>query len=206
MREYRNPNPIGVLILILVNVVVFILTQLEPHYVIDPSHIQSWHLGMLPETLASQPWTIVTSLFVHGSLWHILGNMITLYFFGTYLTALVGEKKFLMTYFLGGLLGNAFYLLYAFYTPWGDTYAYAIGASGAVFAVGGALVVLSPNVKTLVYFVVPVPLWVFVLGSFLLTAFIQGVAWQAHLGGLVVGLIAGFLFRRPTRPRDRYLL
>jgi membrane associated rhomboid family serine protease len=205
MREHRNPNPTGVLILILVNVVVFILTQLEPHYVIDPSHIQSWHLAMLPETLASQPWTIVTNLFVHGSLWHILGNMVTLYFFGTYLTALVGERKFLITYFLGGLLGNAFYLLYV-YTLSGDTYAYAIGASGAVFAVGGALMVLSPNVKTLVYFVIPVPLWVFVLGSFVLTAFISGVAWQAHLGGLVLGLIAGLLFRRPTRPRDRYLL
>jgi membrane associated rhomboid family serine protease len=206
MREHRNPNPTGVLILILVNVVVFILTQLEPHYVIDPSHIQSWHLAMLPETLASQPWTIVTNLFVHGSLWHILGNMVTLYFFGTYLTALVGERKFLITYFLGGLLGNAFYLLYV-YTLSGDTYAYAIGASGAVFAVGGALMVLSPNVKTLVYFVIPVPLWVFVLGSFVLTAFISGVAWQAHLGGLVLGLIAGLLFiRRPTKPRDRYLL
>jgi membrane associated rhomboid family serine protease len=206
MREHRNPNPTGVLILILVNVVVFILTQLEPHYVIDPSHIQSWHLAMLPETLASQPWTIATSLFVHGSLWHILGNMVTLYFFGTYLTALVGERKFLITYFLGGLLGNAFYLLYV-YTLSGDTYAYAIGASGAVFAVGGALMVLSPNVKTLVYFVIPVPLWVFVLGSFVLTAFISGVAWQAHLGGLVLGLIAGLLFiRRPTKPRDRYLL
>lgn len=206
MREYRSPNPTAVLILILVNVVVFIFTQLEHQYVFDHGNWDAFHLGMQPETLVGQPWTIVTSLFVHGNLWHILGNMVTLYFFGTFLTALVGETKFLITYFLGGLLGNAFYLLYALYTPWGNEYAYVIGASGAVFAVGGALMVLNPNVKTLVYFVIPVPLWVAILGSFVLTAFIPGVAWQAHLGGLVAGLVAGLLFTRKKKQRDRYLL
>jgi membrane associated rhomboid family serine protease len=66
--------------------------------------------------------------------------------------------------------------------------------------------VLSPNVKVLVYGIIPVPLWVAVLGSFLLTAIIPGVAWEAHLGGLVLGLMAGLFFRRRPRPRDRYLL
>jgi len=163
----------------------------------------------VPATFTSEPWTIVTSLFVHADLFHILGNMVTLYFFGTYLTTLVGETKFLATYFLGGLLGNVFYVLYALYAPWGDSYIGVVGASGAVFAIGGALAVLRPNLKVLVFFIIPMPLWAAVIGGFLLLTLISAglnIAWEAHLGGLVLGLIAGFLFRNNKRERDRYLL
>ncbi len=201
MREYRTPNPTGVLIVIFVNVLVFIATSLKSDLIYD--------LHLVPATFTSEPWTIVTSLFVHADLFHILGNMVTLYFFGTYLTTLVGETKFLATYFLGGLLGNVFYILYALYAPWGDSYIGVVGASGAVFAIGGALAVLRPNLKVLVFFIIPMPLWAAVIGGFLLLTLISAglnIAWEAHLGGLVLGLIAGFLFRNNKRERDRYLL
>jgi membrane associated rhomboid family serine protease len=211
MREYRNPNPIGVLIVIFVNVLVFIFTMLEPQYVFDQWHQSAFHLGLHPDTFTSQPWTLLTNTFVHDGLLHILFNMLTLYFFGMRLTVLVGETKFLITYFVGAVVGSAFYLLYALYAPGGSPNSVAVGASGAVFAVGGALAVLRPNEKVLVYFVIPAPLWVFVLGSFVILTVIPlttgyPIAWQAHLGGLVVGLIAGFLFTRKKRERDRYLL
>ena len=201
MREYRTPNPTGVLIVIFVNVLVFIATSLKSDLIYD--------LHLVPATFTSEPWTIVTSLFVHADLYHILGNMVTLYFFGTYLTMLVGETKFLATYLLGGLLGNVFYILYALYAPWGDSYIGVVGASGAVFAIGGALAVLRPNLKVLVFFIIPMPLWAAVIGGFLLLTLISAglnIAWEAHLGGLVLGLIAGFLFRNNKRERDRYLL
>jgi len=200
MREYRSPNPTGVLIIIFINVAVFIATSLQQSLV-D-------RLSLVPATFTGEPWTILTSMFVHANIFHILGNMITLYFFGTYLTMLVGETKFFITYFLGGLLGGVFYVLILLYAPWSkplDAYVGAIGASGAVFAVGGALAVLRPNQKVLLYFIIPMPLWVAVIGGFLVLSFIPSVAWQAHLGGLVLGLIAGFLFRN-RRERDRYLL
>jgi uncharacterized protein len=211
MREYRNPNPTGVLVIIFINVVVFILTMLYPHYVIDGNHPDAFHLGLHPDTFTSQPWTLLTNTFVHDGFLHILSNMLTLFFFGSFLTNLVGETKFLVTYFVGALVGSAFYLLYALCAPGGSPHTVAVGASGAVFAVGGALAVLRPNVKALVYFVIPMPLWVVVLGSFVILTVIPlttgyPIAWQAHLGGLIVGLVAGFLFRRPARPRDRYLL
>lgn len=212
MREYRNPNPIGVLVIMLVNVVVFILTQLEPDFVFDWSRPTAFHLGLHPDTFAREPWTAFTCLFVHSDIFHILSNMVTLYFFGTYFTTLVGEAKFLMTYFLGGLLGSIFYLLWALYAPWGDPSTVAIGASGAVFAIGGALAVLRPNVKVLLFFIIPMPLWVAVIGGFVLLTLVSAgfsIAWQAHLGGLVLGLIAGLLFKNTRgnrRERDRYLL
>ena len=112
---------------------------------------------------------------------------------------LVGERKFLITYFLGGLVGNGFFMLWALYTPWGNSYDYVIGASGAIFAVMGALVVLRPQAKALAFFVVPLPLWAAVLFGFLILSFIPNVAWQAHLGGLVLGLIAGFLLKNQQR-------
>jgi membrane associated rhomboid family serine protease len=201
MREYRTPNPTAVLIVILVNVVVFILTQLSDNL--------EYQLDLQPAYFTEEPWTIVTSMFVHAGFFHILGNMITLYFFGTYLTMLVGEVKFLIIYFVGGLAGGALFMIYALYAPWESElarYAGVVGASGAVFAVGAALAVLRPNIKALVYFIIPVPLWIVVLGSFLLLSLVPNVAWQAHLGGLVVGLIAGFLLKRRPRERDRYLL
>jgi membrane associated rhomboid family serine protease len=209
MREYRRPNPTGVLVIILVNVLVFILVRLRPEYVFRGLHPTAFHLGLQPDTFTSEPWTILTSCFVHYDFYHILGNMVTLYFFGTYLTQLVGETKFLATYFLGGLAGSAFYLVWALLLPWGDPDIRLLGASGAVYAVGGALAILQPNVKVLLFFVIPMPLWVAVIGGFVVLSLLTanlGISWQAHLGGLVIGLAAGLYFRRRPRQRDRYLL
>jgi membrane associated rhomboid family serine protease len=107
---------------------------------------------------------------------------------------LVGENKFLIVYFLGGILGNAFYMLL------GNPYAIVIGASGAVFAVGGALTVLRPNLRVLVLPIpVPLPLWIAVIGGFFVISLVPYVAWQAHLGGLLFGLLAGYFFRKKRR-------
>ena len=131
-------------------------------------------------------------MFVHANFGHIFGNMLTLYFYGSYLVNLLGEKNFFIVYFLGGLIGNIVYLLLA------SPFTIAIGASGAVFAVGGALMMLRPKLKVFVFPIpVPLPLWVVVIGGFfILTS--PGIAWQAHLGGLALGLLAGFYFRRRT--------
>lgn len=209
MRDYRRPNPTGVLVIILVNVLVFILTELKPEYDFDYFDPAAFHLALHPETFTSQPWTLLTNCFVHHDFFHILGNMVTLYFFGTYLTMLVGEKKFLLTYFLGGLAGSAFYLIWALVLPWGDPGVRLLGASGAVYAVGGALAILQPNVRVLMFFVIPMPLWVAVIGGFVVLTLLSGsysISWEAHLGGLLVGLAAGLYFRRRPRVRDRYLL
>jgi len=147
-----------------------------------------------PALLASRPWTIISSMFTHASLWHILGNMVTLFFFGSYLLRLVGEVKFLLVYFVGGLVGNLLFILLA------NPLSIAVGASGAVFALGGALAVMRPKLKIMIFpLPIPMNLWIAVIGGFLLISFMPGIGWQAHLGGLVVGLISGYFFRRKER-------
>ncbi len=81
-------------------------------------------------------------MFVHDGIYHILFNMLALYFYGMYVLALVGEARFFLIYFIGGLVGNAVFLLLA------SHYEVAVGASGAIFALGGALVVLAVTLKS----------------------------------------------------------
>ena len=132
-------------------------------------------------------------MFVHGGFAHILFNMISLYFLGSFLIRAAGEKSFLAIFFLGGLAGNILFILLA------DPYSTGIGASGAIFALGGALAVMLPRVPVLVFPIpVPIPLWGAIL-IFLLFSFLPGIAWQAHLGGLLLGLIAGLILRKRRR-------
>ena len=185
-RSYKGSNLNPVWILIALNVILFVVTLATPSLIVS--------FGLAPAGFAERPWTILTSLFLHGSFGHILGNMITLYFFGKYLRLLVGSSKFLLVYFIGGILGGILYVLLA------PPLSIAIGASGAVFALGGALAVMRPKLRVLVFPVpVPMPLGVAVIGGFVIISFLPGVAWQAHLGGLAFGLIAGYFFRRKDR-------
>ena len=200
----------GVWFLIIINVLLFVVTLLQP-ILFPPANTQDelfYRLGLQPAFFTEEPWTIVTSMFLHNDFFHLVFNMLALYFFGTYLSQLVGEGKFLVTYFLGGLLGGAFYILYGLYAPGADPYVSVIGASGAIFALGGALAVLRPNAKVIVFPIpAPVSLWVAVIGIFFVLNFLSlwlPIAWQAHLGGLVLGLIAGFVFRKRQRPFIRY--
>jgi membrane associated rhomboid family serine protease len=198
-RGYRtNPGvtlgPLG--FLIVTNLIMWLATSFRPNLFIDL-------FGVSMSEVFSKPWTVLTAMFIHspfrpfnplGSMMHLFGNMLTLYFFGNYLIRLVGEKKFLFVYFVGGLLGNVAFLLLA------PPFSTAIGASGAVFAVGGALTVLRPKLPvTLLLFFIPVtiPLWLAVIGGFLIIS--PGIAWQAHLGGLVLGLAAGYYWKKNVR-------
>ena len=185
-RSSRGFRLSPIQLLIGINLLLFIATVIKPEL--------RFLLGLQPAIFLERPWTIVTNLFVHSSIGHILTNMITLYFFGTFLSRLIGDRKFLIIYFLGGIVGNIFYILL------GSPFSIAIGASGAVFALGGVLTVMTPRLRVLIFLLVPLPLWAAVIGGFLILSLFPRVAWQAHLGGLVLGLIAGYLLRKRRYP------
>ena len=182
-RDY-NLNPIWVLIGL--NLILLIITTISDEAI--------FRLGLNPDLFWSRPWTLISAMFTHAGIWHFFGNMLVLFFFGRFLTMLVGQNWFLLVYFGGGIIGNILFLLLG--------NGIAVGASGAVYAIAGALVVMMPNLRVYLYFIFPMPLWVVILIFFVLWS-IPGVfpdiAWQAHLGGLVVGLIAGYYFRRSRR-------
>jgi len=196
--SYQGFRLSPILVLIAINFLLFIAVFTV--IIVDPKLANKLFslFGLDPDIFWNQPWTILTSMFLHGGWWHIIANMLTLYFFGSYLSRLVGEAKFLVVYFSGGILGGILYLLL---TP--PDSPPAIGASGAIFALAGALVMMRPKLGVLVFpLPVPIPLWVAVIGGFLILSLLPFVAWQAHLGGLVFGLIAGYIFRK----RERYFL
>jgi membrane associated rhomboid family serine protease len=187
-QSYQSFSLSPILVLVIINFLVFIATMIVGELV--------FFLGLQPAGFLSRPWTILTSMFVHGSFWHIFANMLTLYFFGSYLSRLVGNIKFLIVYFAGGILGGIMFILLA------SPSSVVIGASGAVFAVAGALVVMRPKLPVIIFPIpAPIPLWVAVIGGFLILSFLpnSNIAWQAHLGGLILGLIAGYIFRKRQR-------
>ena len=186
-RSYQSFKLSPILILIIVNFLLFIATIIVSELI--------FLLGLQPAGFLSRPWTIVTSMFIHAGFWHIIANMLTLYFFGNAVLRLVGAGRFLIVYFGGGILGSILFILLA------PPLSIAVGASGAIFALGGALTMMRPRLTVFVFPIpVPIPLWLAVIGGFLILSFLPFIAWQAHLGGLVLGLVAGYIFRR----RERY--
>jgi len=186
---YYRQRPAGLdplLIIIGVNVAIYIISLFTDQLLTT--------FGLQPASFLEKPWTLLTHMFLHADLFHIMFNMLALFFFGSYLSRLVGSRNFLIIYFGGGIFGGLLYVLLA---TLGDySFVYAIGASSAVFALGGSLAILSPNVRVIIFPIpVPIPLWVAVIGIFAISSFLPGVAWEGHLGGLLLGLGAGYLLR-----------
>ena len=143
-------------------------------------------------TVAERPWTIVTSLFVHGSLEHLLSNVLVWLFFGFAVEKEVGMMRYLALFFAGAFVGDALSLL--FYTP--ETLF--IGASAGIFALIGAGMLLKPTDVSLYPLIVPVPLALLgmvyiVFNIYALFSDTSGnVSYIGHMGGIVVGFLYGF--------------
>jgi len=148
-------------------------------------------------------WTWVTSIFAHGVIYHIAGNSIVLYFFGPVLERYIGSKRFAALFVLSGVVAALGFVGASIVL--GETPVSVVGASGAIFAVLGVLTVLNPGMRILLYFVIPIPLWLFTFGFALISVFFflspgaasaagQGnVAHFAHLLGLVIGIFVVIL-------------
>ncbi len=141
---------------------------------------------------------LMTSVFLHAEWWHIIGNMVGLWVIGGPLEAALGRARYLAVYLLSGLGGSALvYLLTAPNVP-------TIGASGAVFGLLGATVVLARRLR---YEMRPVLVMV---GLMLLLSFVSfgslRVSWQAHVGGLVTGALVALGMLLPAAGRSRTLV
>lgn len=179
-------------ILIAVNVVIFAYTLLTP------SGMSLYANGTLvpADLMSGGPWwTLLTSMFLHGSITHILCNMISLYSLGEGIESLYGTIRFLIIYFVSGILGG---LAYVFLSPiTGNPLVGCVGASGAIFGLFGAegFLMLKERIKPCLL-VRPshqmVTSWFSLLALNLFIGFINtGIAWEGHLGGLIGGFVCG---------------
>jgi len=151
-----------------------------------------------PADLVPPPFTILTSMFLHGGPWHLLGNMWFLWIFGDNIEDRMGPWKFLAFYLVTGVVGAVSQCLLMPSSPHP-----MVGASGAVAGVLGGYVLLYPRariISLLLFFRVAVPAWVFLGGWFAAQLFLvnhSGIAWMAHVGGFLAGLGLVRLFAAP---------
>ncbi|MEV7692951.1 rhomboid family intramembrane serine protease [Microbacterium sp. NPDC089189] len=161
--------------------------------------IQGW-LGfsagyLYPQlTGAFEPWRLLTGTLVHSSLWHVGLNMLALWMLGRGLEPLLGHMRFLALYLIGALGGSVAVALLA-------PNSFVVGASGAIFGLFGALVVIGRHIGAEITGILIILAINFAIG------FLPGmtISWQAHLGGLVAGAVAGLIFARTRRPQQRRL-
>lgn len=133
-------------------------------------------------------YRLVTAMFLHASITHILFNMWALYVVGAQLEAMLGRVRFLVLYFLAGLGGSA--LVYLMTSPGSET----LGASGAIFGLFGALFVFG---RRLQFDIRPIAFLISI--NLLLTFTISGISWQGHVGGLVAGAALAGAWAYPPR-------
>jgi membrane associated rhomboid family serine protease len=175
--------------LIILNVVVFLIQNLVP---VTDYLVMLWPIG----SEHFRPYQLFTYMFAHGSLWHILFNMLALSSFGPILENHWGDKKFLFFYIATGLGAGLIYAGLNFYFGTGGP---MLGASGAIYGILMAFGMVFPNLEIMLLFP-PIPLkakyMVFVMGFITYAMDKSGqVAHAAHFGGALVAFILISIWR-----------
>lgn len=180
-------------ILMGINIAVFIAIKVDSSLVNQLVLVGAWPPPPYTATtgVAHGEWyRLVTSMFSHQAEWHIAFNMLSLWWLGGPLEAALGRARYLALYFVSGLAGGA--LTYLLDSP----YQGSLGASGAIFGLFGATAVLM---RRLNYDMRPI---IALLVINLIITFGWGsIAWQAHIGGLVAGVVIGYAMVHAPRER-----
>ena len=172
-------------LILLTCIVVFLISVIFPGFVYN-------YLALNPDYVMQRPWTLITYMFVHADFNHIFWNMLFLFFFGMELERRVGENKFLQIYILSGIVAALGQMMISTSSM--------VGASGALFGVMGCLAIIAPEIRILLFFVIPMSIRgavvLFALIDFLTLGSADNIAHMAHIVGLLVGLAYGQAMRR----------
>jgi len=213
LTPHRHPPVVNIL-LICTNIAVFVYQMTLPPHLFKafvmanatiPARFPAFLAGHVSFAGAFLP--LLTSMFMHAGLMHILGNMLFLWIFGDNVDDFFGHFTYLLFYLICGVGSGLLHVLFNL-----NSYLPTLGASGAISGVMGAYLVLYPTsrVLTLVFiFLVPIPA-VFILGYWFLIQFVEGVgslgaiaqggvAWWAHIGGFLMGMVLTAVFRPGAR-------
>ncbi len=162
-------------------------------------------------------WTFITSMFMHGGFFHLFINMFVLFSLGRMMERIIGKKRYTLFYLLSGIFAGLAFVILAGLFPgllsiFGGIDAYAVGASGAIFAVAGLFVMLVPKARFMIIFLpfFSLPGYIMVPAVLILT-WIASIATglpvgnSAHLGGFLFGLGYGLYLRSKYQNKIRRL-
>ena len=195
---WRDRIPYGLPISLSVAIIalcigVFLLSLVDSDFVYS-------YLALNPAYLAAMPWTLITHMFVHANFDHLFWNMLFLFFFGPELERRVGGMRFLGIFLLSGIVAAAAQILIF---P-----GVLVGASGALYGVMGCLAMIAPEIRVLLFFLLPLSIRaavaVFALIDFFTLGAADNIAHMAHITGLLVGVAFGYAMR--NRPKYYYEL
>lgn len=181
-------------VLLGINVVIFVFSSMDNSVIYD--------LGLIPNEVVTEPSSFLTdsfaSMFLHANIVHIAFNMIALLTLGRILEPHIGSKRFTIIYFASGFAGTGMHTAYALLTGDGINVP-VVGASGAISGIIGVAAALGDRLAIF---------WIIAQVPFALYAG-SSIAYFAHIGGFVLGLIAGrvmiYLRRRRSMTDDYYM-
>lgn len=201
-NQFRKITPYITYLLISLNVI-FFLIELN----VGDDFIVQW--AFVPNRFLTTPTadvlTLFTSMFMHGGILHLGGNMLYLWIFGDNIEDNFGHAKFLFFYLLCGLAATGAHLVFSI-----DSTIPTLGASGAIAGVLGAYIALFPKKRVHVMLgrgIIPMPAIIVIgfwfilqlfsgIGSLFYTSNTGGIAYMAHIGGFVAGLVLAFVFKK----------
>ena len=167
----------------------FVLQLLIPGY--------KEHLALIPALVMERPETLITHIFLHGSFEHLFFNMLFFIFFGPILERKIGSSKFLLIFFLSGIVAGVGWSLTTV-----NPFVPVVGASGALSGIFATLAVLMPRLRVYFFFLIPMEMWMvlvlFAIYDFVMVGSADMIAHTAHLSGLFFGLFAGMSLKRTS--------
>jgi len=195
-RATKTLQAPATMVLIALNVAIYVVTAAQGGGINLPG-------GELFSKLALQGaavhegdwWRLVGAMFLHGGIFHLLFNMLALYWLGTIIEQALGTPRFLLVYFVSGLAGSAGALWFS------SQFAVTVGASGAIFGLIGAFLIL----EYLATGSLMGQAMVLILVNLALTFAVPGISIGGHIGGLAGGVAATYALMRFRMPPNRAL-
>lgn len=194
--------------LVILNVVCFIIFSL----LISLDFIPLDYIALNPKNILENFyfWTFFTSMFMHGGIFHLFVNMLSLFFVGSLLEKILGRRRYLAFYLIAGLFAGILFIFSPIFFPQ-DLNAYAVGASGALFGLIGVLIFLTPNLPVYLMFI-PIPIKMkYAAPGMLIVLWLISVAADipigniAHLGGLLSGIVYGIYLKNKFPHKTQFI-
>ena len=207
-KTFRHGNTLTRLIILNIAIFIFLTIAGIIGFLLNNPEISAKTLNLfsVPSSLRSfltRPWTIITYMFTHKDIWHILFNMLWLYWFGKIFLEYLDQKKLVAVYLLGGIIGAIVYILsFNIFPAFVDLVdvSVAIGASASVMAVVVAIAAYVPDYTISLFLLGRIKIKYMALGIFILTSImdfsVNSGGKLAHMGGALLGYLYTVNLRR----------